>query len=131
MSGQKLNNEAVEKFLSQKKFKKGNMQVELSDYYTDDNVIRLKQHGNTIAKIENGEIFISNAGWESVTTKEKLNCLLSKLNKGYIQQIKGVWYWQVNNQKMTNKEIIQNSIKFPYDKFVSVEYYLNHILLGE
>ena len=32
--------------------------------------------GNAIAKIENGHLMISNAGWDSSTTKERLNGLL-------------------------------------------------------
>ena len=32
-------------------------------------------HGNCIAKRVNGVVLISNAGWETVTTKERLNGL--------------------------------------------------------
>ena len=32
--------------------------------------------GNAIAKIENGHLMISNAGWDSPTTKERLNGVL-------------------------------------------------------
>jgi hypothetical protein len=119
----KIINESVNAFLNKKEYKKSNMSV-CQDYSGN---YYLKQHGNTIAKIENDKIFISNAGWKSVTTKERLNELLYKLNKGYISQIRGVWYWNINNQIMTNKELISNSIKFPNNEFIPVDNYLSYV----
>ena len=45
-------------------------------------------HGNLIAKRVNGEIWVTNAGWSSSTTKERLNGLQGVS----IYQAKGVWY---------------------------------------
>lgn len=60
-------------------------------YGTD---VYLLLHGNQIAKrcLDTGRVFISNAGWESVTTKERLNGVLEFLGKGKIYQCRGVWY---------------------------------------
>jgi hypothetical protein len=41
---------------------------------------RIYLHGNCIAKRdENGSIYISDAGWNTVTTRERLNGVLSSL----------------------------------------------------
>ena len=67
----KITTEAIDKFLSKEPFKKSNMQV-VEDY----GVYRLKLHGNTIATIDQYNMLsISNAGWSTNTTKERLNGL--------------------------------------------------------
>jgi hypothetical protein len=65
----KITKEAVSKFLSKETFRKSNMSVEESS-----GVYKLKLHGNTIATIDElGVLSVSNAGWRSNTTKERLN----------------------------------------------------------
>jgi hypothetical protein len=65
----KITSEAVDKFLSRKPFRKSNMSVD-----EVNGVYRLKLHGNTIATIDQFNMLsISNAGWQSNTTKERLN----------------------------------------------------------
>ena len=80
----KITNESVDKFLSRETFKKSNMEVDqcFGQY-------RLKLHGNTIAVLDEFNMLsISNAGWESNTTKERLNGLPNVR----IHQRKFVWY---------------------------------------
>ena len=80
----KITNESVDKFLSRETFKKSNMEVDqcYGQY-------RLKLHGNTIAVLDEFNMLsISNAGWESNTTKERLNGLPNVR----IHQRKFVWY---------------------------------------
>lgn len=55
---------------------------------TSNGITKLFLFGNLIAVKENGVTRISNAGWESNTTKERLNAL----HGVHIQQKKGVWY---------------------------------------
>jgi hypothetical protein len=65
----KITSEAVDKFLSKTPFRKSNMSVE-----ENGGVYKLKLHGNTIATIDElGVLSVSNAGWRSNTTKERLN----------------------------------------------------------
>ena len=65
----KITSEAVDKFLSKTPFRKSNMSVE-----EIGGVYKLKLHGNTIATIDElGVLSVSNAGWTSNTTKERLN----------------------------------------------------------
>jgi len=65
----KITKEAVSAFLERKPFRKSNMSVEeIGGQY------KLKLHGNTIATIDElGVLSVSNAGWASNTTKERLN----------------------------------------------------------
>lgn len=79
-----ITKEAVSAFINKYEFKKSNTKVvrEGSIYY-------LKLFGNKIAAIEkNGSMWVSNAGWDSNTTKERLNGLPGV----HIRQIKGLWY---------------------------------------
>jgi hypothetical protein len=85
----KITSEAVSAFLERKPFKKGNMRVEAYG-----NEFRLKLHGNTIASIDElGVLSVSNAGWSSNTTKERLNGLpgVSIYQKN--------WTWYLNGQE--------------------------------
>jgi hypothetical protein len=81
----KITNESVEALLDKKPFKKSNMKVHM-DF---GGVWKMKLHGNTIAAIDEFNMLsISNAGWESNTTKERLNGLPNVR----INQKKFVWY---------------------------------------
>jgi len=65
----KITKEAVDKFLSRETFKKSNMEVDQG--YGQ---FRLKLHGNVIATLDElGVLTVSNAGWATNTTKERLN----------------------------------------------------------
>jgi len=84
----KITNESVDKFLSRETFKKSNMEVD--QCYGQ---FRLKLHGNVIAVLDEFNMLsISNAGWQSNTTKERLNGLP---NVG-IYQKRGQWYLNGN-----------------------------------
>jgi len=56
-------------------------------------------HGHKIAikNIATGKIQISNCGWQSNTTKERLNGVISIVG-GSISQKKGVWYLTANGE---------------------------------
>ena len=84
----KITQESVDKFLSREPFKKSNMEVDqcFGQY-------RLKLHGNVIAVLDGFNMLsISNAGWESNTTKERLN----GLPHVRINQKKFQWYLNGN-----------------------------------
>lgn len=68
----KITQEAVNAFANNKAFKKQNMEVRVENKPAQT---CLKLHGNTIAKKVDGALFITNAGWLSNTTKERLNAL--------------------------------------------------------
>jgi hypothetical protein len=58
----------------------------------EDGVVKLFLHGNLIAKKVGGELFVTNAGWKSNTTKERLNGLCGVT----VCQKKGEWYLNGN-----------------------------------
>ena len=80
----KITSEAVDKFLSKTPFRKSNMSVE-----EIGGVYKLKLHGNTIATIDElGVLSVSNAGWATNTTKERLNGIPGV----HIKQKNWTWY---------------------------------------
>lgn len=85
----KITKEAVDKFLSKEPFKKSNMKVEDAG----GGCWKLKLHGNTIASIDEFNMLsVSNAGWASNTTRERLN----GLPHVRINQKKFQWYLNGN-----------------------------------
>lgn len=81
-----ITKESINAFLSATKFKKQNMEVQILS-----NVTILKLHNNAIAYLYNDPqktLSITNCGWLSKTTKERLNALPGVS----IQQKKGIWF---------------------------------------
>ena len=74
---------AADSFINNETKKFGNTKVTV-----EDGVTKLLLHDNLIATKEKGVLRVSNAGWQSNTTKERLNAL----HGVSIRQIKGVWY---------------------------------------
>ena len=67
----KITKEAIKAFYNREPFKKSNTVIENKEGKT-----YLKLFGNVIATLdENNELFITTAGWNSVTTRERLNGL--------------------------------------------------------
>jgi hypothetical protein len=92
-----ITNDSINAFMNAKKFNKQNMSVEVLP-----NVTILKLHGNKIAYRYNDPkrtLSITNAGWFSNTTKERLNALPNV----HITQKNWVWYL---NEKEWNGELI-------------------------
>ena len=96
----KITQQSVRKFLDRTPFKKDNTEV-----VKEDSIYYLKLFGNKIAALEsNGKMWISNAGWDSKTTKERLN----ELPGVNIRQSKGEWY--LNNLQWDGKPIYIDTI---------------------
>lgn len=67
----KITREAVKAFLLEKNFRKDNTKVEVTNEGT-----KMFLHNNLIAKIDKNKVLsITNAGWQTNTTKERLNGL--------------------------------------------------------
>lgn len=66
----KITQQSTTAFLNQMNFSSSNMQVK-----HENNVTYMYLHGNVIAKIQNHKLYITNAGWSTNTTKERLNAL--------------------------------------------------------
>lgn len=82
----KITNDSINAFMNAKPFNRQNMEVEVLP-----NVTVLKLHGNSIAFRYNDPektLSITNCGWQSNTTKERLN----GLDGVSICQKAGIWY---------------------------------------
>ena len=89
----KITSEAVDKFLSKTPFKKSNMEVDQAF-----GTYRLKLHGNTIAVLDEFNMLsISNAGWTSNTTKERLNGL------PHVRINQKNWQWYLNGNEWSGE----------------------------
>ena len=87
----KITSQAVDAFMSAKSFNKANTSVEV---LPDKTILRL--HGNAIAHRYNDRkktLKITNAGWFSQTTKERLNALPG------VSIFQSNWDWYLNGKK--------------------------------
>jgi len=85
----KITEEAIEAFMNNKRFKKKNTEVYKGEFTT-----LLILFGNIIAyKHDNGSIEITTCGWNSVTTRERLN----GISGVHVRSLKKELY--LNNQK--------------------------------
>ena len=85
----KITQESINAFLNRDNFKKANMHVWSGYECSPQLVTKLFLHNNLIAEMNHyGTIKISNAGWFSNTTKERLNGL-PNVN---INQKNFIWY---------------------------------------
>jgi phage-related protein len=90
----KISVDAAQAFNDERNFKRSNTEVTVS--ITPDGSVketRLFLSGNLIATKINGVVEVSNAGWFSVTTKDRLNAL----DEVSIHQSKGEWF--LNEEK--------------------------------
>ena len=101
----KITQEAVEAMYNRKKFKKSNTQIVVDGDYS-----AMFLHGNKIAEIDNYELFICSKGWNTNTTKERLNGVLGQLfgYYGYIPKIVQKdfeWFIEIYQKSTLDKEI--------------------------
>lgn len=90
-----ITRDSVNAFRNKRNFKRQNMSVQ---YLPNLDASKMYLHGNLIAiyKHNTGELAITNAGWCSVTTKERLNGIIDSMTYG----VKGIyqkdWQWYLN-----------------------------------
>ena len=75
-------------------WRSGNTSVDITD-----NGIVVRLHGNKIAQIDRGMMFVTPAGWTTSTTKSRLNALLSQFTDGAsIYQKDFEWFFNANGE---------------------------------
>ena len=74
----KISKDAARAFCNNRKFNRDNTQVR-SFPTIAGTMTELYLHGNIIARKRNDKIHLSLAGWPTMTTRERLNTLLSEL----------------------------------------------------
>lgn len=89
----KITKMSIDAFLRDENFKNSNMTV------TVKGETELRLHGNLIAKKHGNKIKIFDGGWQTNTTKERLNGLLSEIgSKIRVFQKNWVWYFSQNGE---------------------------------
>jgi len=88
----KTTEQIVEAFFNGNYKKIGNSHVETVNGEGD----YLCLHGNRIARRLDSAVYLNHCGWETSTTKERLNGVLEYLGRSddRIYQAKSVWYWK-------------------------------------
>ena len=107
----KVEQQMNEAILNRKDFFKGNTSVE--NYITETGVREaiVKLHGNHIATVGD-RLQICDAGWQTVTTKSRLNALLNEFAEGcYVFQKNFDWFLG---------DADGNVLPFPTEEFVTV-----------
>lgn len=102
----KVTEKAVAAFVAGQNFNSANTKVEVRD---GESFLYL--HGNMIAHLfnqTNGKkgLFITTCGWETNTTKERLNGVLSSLDLPTISQRNFVWY--IGEKEMKGTKIFNH-----------------------
>jgi hypothetical protein len=90
----KITSDSVRALLDGIPFKRDNTEV-----VREGTIYYLKLFGNKIAAMRNGNLWISNAGWFSNTTKERLNGLPGV----HINQKN--WEWYLNGNQWNGRPI--------------------------
>lgn len=84
----KITTEAINAFMMAKPFKMANTEVVVNENSSGGTITQLFLHDNLIAESSDTGLKITNAGWQSNTTKERLNAIPGVC----ISQKKGKWY---------------------------------------
>jgi len=102
----KVTQETVAAFVSNTPTNKSNTSIEVRDgetfFYLFGNMIAHKYN-------DGKELFITTRGWESTTTKERLNGILSKY--GLPQICQKNWQWYLGDEKWEKQTKIFKNIK--------------------
>ena len=85
----KIESEKNAAVLSRRNFSKANTSVTIKD-----RIAEVRLHGNLIARVGDTFVQILDGGWQSVTTKSRLNALLREVTPdGGVFQKDYVWYY--------------------------------------
>jgi len=77
--------------------------TEVINFYNDDKelvVTSVYLHGNLISEVTNNAVTIFDGGWQSVTTKSRLNAIINRFCNSMtdgVYQRQHVWYLKDNN----------------------------------
>ena len=116
----KIESQMVAAINSNKNWKSGNTEVK-----TDDaNISRVFLHGNHIATITDDDMMIMDGGWQSVTTKSRLNALCDAFciaGEGVFQK-DFTWYvrqfvGKINGESVFKNNIFTNGYTFAWDDY--------------
>jgi hypothetical protein len=92
----KIEREMIEAIKTKKPYNNDNTEVSIRE-----GILRVYLHGHLIAQIEESELFLTDCGYKTKTTKSRLNCLLSHFGFPVLYSKNYQWYigddmWQGN-----------------------------------
>lgn len=88
----KITNDAVKAFRNSENFSRGNTRVQVKNDESGKKTVSMYLHGHRIAFMHENHLILSSCGWETNTTKERLNGILSEFNLPMIYQKDWTWY---------------------------------------
>jgi len=92
----KIEEQMIDAISCGKGWRKDNTQVIIIRAAYSERITHVYLHGNQIAQINDyphrREIAISHCGWQTPTTKSRLNAILNHYDLTGIHQSKGIWY---------------------------------------
>lgn len=97
----KIEKEMIEAISKGKDYKKDNTSVCSHD---DGAVFRVYLHQNLIAEKQDNELWLDDFGYQTKTTKSRLNAILSHFNLPTIYQKNKQWYLQGGLPTIENEE---------------------------
>ena len=97
----KIEEEMITAIKEARPYKKDNTKV---TYDLGNNQVVIHLHGNLIAYVDNDvfNLYLSDAGYRTKTTKSRLNAILSSYDLGKIYSKKYQWY--LNNEEWTGSK---------------------------
>ena len=95
-----------------KDFRSGNTSVTHSINAEGNSEAIIKLHGNHIGTVTNDTLLLFDGGWQSNTTKSRLNALCYEFATGFSVFQKN-WEWFVSDFKNVKKEFADNTIVNP------------------
>ena len=72
----------------------------------DTNESTVYLHGNKIAEVGDDYIRLFDGGWQSNTTKSRLNALLSEFTYNGLSLVQRNWTWFLRDNDFTNKALV-------------------------
>lgn len=111
----KITKESVNALVKWDNYKKDNTEVITYSY----GVSEMYLHWNLVATLSHKEhkLSVTDAGWKTNTTKERLNWILEYFELWYLKQIKGEWYLcKIIDFNNTTGEYTKNIEYFTWEK---------------
>lgn len=110
----KIEREMIEAIQAKKPYSNDNTRVAVS---SDSDLIKVELHGYEIARIIGNTLYLSDCGYQTKTTKSRLNCLLNHFNLPIIYSKNYQWYigvnvWEGNTSYLIDQDNISQPTEF-------------------
>ena len=98
------------------------MKKHATTIFTDDNITYVVYHKTAVVKYTNDKIVLNSGGWETKTTKDRMNATAYENNLPYrIYQKDFVWYVVLNNKCYQFKDGMEIDYIWIHSKYTAKE----------